>query len=77
VTSTAAAVSASKWISPPPPRRQPVAASDIEEVLDQLAAAGSVSRASLARTDWKWEAPGLGLEPGTTRKLIDELRSDR
>jgi len=60
-----------------PARRQPVAASDIEEVLDQLAAAGSVTRASLARTAWKWEAPGLGLEPGTTRKLIDELRSDR
>lgn len=60
-----------------PARRQREVVSDVDDVLDQLAAAGSVTRASLPKSRWTWRAAGLGLPAGTAASLLDELRSDR
>jgi antitoxin (DNA-binding transcriptional repressor) of toxin-antitoxin stability system len=60
-----------------PARRQREITSDVDDVLDQLAASGSVTRASLPKSRWTWRTEGLGLPAGTATKLIDELRSDR
>ena len=46
-------------------------------VLDQLAAAGTITRARLPKAGWTWRASGLGLAPGTATRLLDELRRDR
>lgn len=60
-----------------PARRQRPAPSDIEEILDELAAAGHVTRASKPKRGWTWRVTGLGLPEGTAAALMDELREDR
>lgn len=59
-----------------PPRR-PVASDGLEERLDALAAAGTLTRAALPKRDWSWHAAGLGLPEGTATALLDELRAER
>jgi len=54
----------------PPPRES-------DDALQELAEAGQVSRARKAKGQWRWEARGLGLEPGTAAALLDEIRGDR
>jgi antitoxin (DNA-binding transcriptional repressor) of toxin-antitoxin stability system len=60
-----------------PARRQLRPAEAFEEVLDGLADAGEVTRASLPKRGWTWRSQGLGLPAGTTDRLLDELRSER
>jgi len=49
----------------------------IEEVLDELATAGHLTRAQEPKGDWTWSTPGIGLPEGTAMALLDELRADR
>jgi antitoxin (DNA-binding transcriptional repressor) of toxin-antitoxin stability system len=48
-----------------------------EPVLDRLAARRLVTRASLPKKGWSWQAPSLDLSPDAARKVHDELRDDR
>jgi len=49
---------------------------DLDQLLDALAAAGEITRASLPKARWTWKVRGLGLPPGTARTLLDEIRSE-
>lgn len=60
-----------------PARRQRALASEVDETLDELAAAGQVTRASQPKERWTWHVAGVGLPPGTAVKLLDALREDR
>lgn len=62
-------------LQPPPPRPSPTA--DLERRLDELAAKGEITRASLPKGDWTWRARGLGLPTGTATAILDEVRADR
>lgn len=59
-----------------PARRQARPAADLDDLLDRLADAGEVTRASLPPEGWTWRVRGLGLPPGTAQTLLDELRAD-
>jgi antitoxin (DNA-binding transcriptional repressor) of toxin-antitoxin stability system len=56
---------------PLPPPSEP------EDTLQSLAEAGEVTRARRSKGQWRWRAKGLGLPPGTTEGLLEELRADR
>jgi len=60
-----------------PARRQRRPGEDLEEILQVLAEAGEITRPSTPKLDWTWGARGLGLPPGTARKLLDEIRGER
>ena len=60
-----------------PARRQPRRVEDIEQILDSLAESGQLTRASIPKGKWTWRVRGLGLEPGTAARILDEIRSDR
>ena len=59
-----------------PPRHQRPAGADLPAALEILAESGDITRAALAKTDWRWQTPGLGLPPGTAQTLLDELRGE-
>lgn len=58
-------------------RRQPPATEGYDDILDALASAGEVTRATRPKRNWTWRSRGLGLPPGTAAALLDELRRDR
>jgi len=60
-----------------PAHRQSHRAEGIDEVLDSLAEAGEITRASIPKGKWTWKVKGLGLPSGTGQRLLDEIRSDR
>lgn len=60
-----------------PPRRGLPRADDLDEVLDALAEAGQLTRASLPKKGWTIRCKGLGLPSGTAATLLDEVRGDR
>jgi antitoxin (DNA-binding transcriptional repressor) of toxin-antitoxin stability system len=60
-----------------PTRRQVPAPEGHEELLDQLAARGEVTRAAAPKGSWTWRVPGLGLPEGTAARLLDDLRAER
>jgi antitoxin (DNA-binding transcriptional repressor) of toxin-antitoxin stability system len=60
-----------------PARRQVPVADRLEELLDGLAAAGEITRASQPKGTWTWRSRGLGLPAGTAQALLDELRQER
>jgi prevent-host-death family protein len=60
-----------------PARRQLGPSDALEDVLDALAEAGEISRASLPKGSWGWRSSGLGLAPGTAQALLDDLRANR
>jgi antitoxin (DNA-binding transcriptional repressor) of toxin-antitoxin stability system len=60
-----------------PSNRQTPIGDRLENLLDALAAAGEVSRAAQPKGNWTWRSRGLGLSPGTSQGLLDELRQDR
>jgi antitoxin (DNA-binding transcriptional repressor) of toxin-antitoxin stability system len=60
-----------------PARRQRRAGEDREEILQALAEAGEVTRASLPKEGWTWRARGLGLPQGMAGALLDEIRAER
>jgi antitoxin (DNA-binding transcriptional repressor) of toxin-antitoxin stability system len=59
-----------------PARRHPPSPDDPEEILDQLAEAGEITRASAPKVGWTWQVKGLGLAPGTATRILEELRAD-
>jgi antitoxin (DNA-binding transcriptional repressor) of toxin-antitoxin stability system len=60
------------------PARRSLPRSDaLDEVLDALADAGQLTRASLPKKGWTMRCRGLGLPPGTVETLLDEVRGDR
>lgn len=60
-----------------PARRQRRVGEDLEEILESLADAGEITRASLPKLGWTWRVKGLGLPAGTAETLLDEIRADR
>jgi prevent-host-death family protein len=60
-----------------PVRRRAAPAESREEVLDALAEAGELTRASLPKGRWTWKVRGLGLPAGTAQRILDEVRRDR
>jgi antitoxin (DNA-binding transcriptional repressor) of toxin-antitoxin stability system len=60
-----------------PARRQPRMAEDLDDVLQTLAEAGDVTRASVPKLDWTWRVKGLGLPEGTAERVLAEIRGER
>jgi antitoxin (DNA-binding transcriptional repressor) of toxin-antitoxin stability system len=60
-----------------PPHRQRPGRASMDDVLQELADAGEVTRPSLPKGSWTLKATGLGLPEGTARSLLDEVRGDR
>ena len=59
-----------------PPRQLPPTP-ESEDTLQALADAGEVTRARQSKGEWCWKASGIGLDPGTTQLLLDEIRAER
>ena len=59
-----------------PARRQPLPPDTVEETLSDLAASGSLMRASVAKGRWTWKVEGIGLPEGTAGRILAELRAD-
>ena len=59
------------------PARRPRPRDDIEDVLEDLAASGDITRSALPKKNWTWKARGLGLPSGTAQEILDETRADR
>ena len=60
-----------------PARRQFGGADSLDELLDSLAERGELTRASLSKHRWKWNARGLGLAAGSAMTILDEIRGER
>ena len=60
-----------------PHRRQRRVEEDWEDLLESLADAGEVTRASLPKLDWTWRVKGLGLPAGTAERTLGEIRAER
>jgi antitoxin (DNA-binding transcriptional repressor) of toxin-antitoxin stability system len=56
---------------------RPAPREGIEDVLQGLAERGEIARAVREKGAWTWRVEGLGLPPGTTDQLLDDLRADR
>lgn len=60
-----------------PARRQAPEPSSLDEVLENLARQGQVTRAAETKRGWSWSPRPLGLPRSTVTRLLDDLRSDR
>jgi len=60
-----------------PARRQRRLGDDLDEIVQSLAEAGELTRASVPKLDWTWRVKGLGLPAGTALRVLDEVRADR
>jgi antitoxin (DNA-binding transcriptional repressor) of toxin-antitoxin stability system len=60
-----------------PARRQRLVEEDWEDLLESLADAGEVTRASAPKLDWTWRVKGLGLPAGTAERTLGEVRAER
>ena len=60
-----------------PPTQRAEVAGTLEGALGALTEEGQVTRATRTKQGWTWTARGLGLEPGTAGRLLDELRAER
>jgi prevent-host-death family protein len=60
-----------------PARRQPASDLSLDDRLQALADAGEITRPSRPKGDWTWKVKGLGLPPGTSARLLDEVRGER
>jgi antitoxin (DNA-binding transcriptional repressor) of toxin-antitoxin stability system len=59
------------------PARHPRPRGTQEDVLEDLAASGDVTRSTLPKKDWTWKARGLGLPACTAKALLRKIRTDR
>ena len=50
---------------------------NLEDILEDLAASGDITRSALPKKNWTWKARGLGLSTGTAKDILDEIRGDR
>lgn len=57
-----------------PARRQAAADGSFEATMERLALRGDVTRASEAKSGWRWAPPHLGLPAETVSHLLDDLR---
>jgi antitoxin (DNA-binding transcriptional repressor) of toxin-antitoxin stability system len=62
-------------LRPVPPR--PVGRETVDEILNELAGRGEVTRAALPKGKWSWRVEGLGLPVEEVQRILDELREDR
>jgi antitoxin (DNA-binding transcriptional repressor) of toxin-antitoxin stability system len=60
-----------------PARRQPLRASNLDEMLDELADSGEIQRPSRSKRGWRWRPVGLGLSPRAVALIMDAMRQDR
>jgi prevent-host-death family protein len=60
-----------------PARRQRRRGDDLDEILERLADAGEITRASVPKLNWTWRVKGLGLPPGTGQRALDDVRAER
>ncbi len=60
-----------------PARRSLPRADALDDLLDELAAHGQVTRAALPKRGWTMRCRGLGLPAGTAAALLEEIRADR
>jgi antitoxin (DNA-binding transcriptional repressor) of toxin-antitoxin stability system len=58
----------------PPHRRRPGRES-LDDILQELADTGEITRPSLSKGSWTLKTKGLGLPEGTARSLLDEVCS--
>jgi antitoxin (DNA-binding transcriptional repressor) of toxin-antitoxin stability system len=59
-----------------PPHRQRPGRESLDEILQELADTGQLTRPSLPKGRWTFRTKGLGLPEGTARSLLDEVRAD-
>jgi prevent-host-death family protein len=60
-----------------PARRPTFFADRLEELLDELAASGEISRAGRPKGGWTWHSRGLGLPAGSAQALLDETGKEQ
>lgn len=60
-----------------PARRQGAPAVSVEDRLQVLADAGTITRPSVPKGEWTWKAKGLGLPAGAADRVLDTIRADR
>ena len=60
-----------------PARRQRRVEESREDLLESLAEAGEVTRASVPKLDWTWRVKDLGLPAGTAERTLGEIRAER
>ena len=60
-----------------PARRQRRVEEDWEDLLESLADAGEVTRASVPKLDWTWRVKGLGLPAGTAERTLGDMLARR
>jgi antitoxin (DNA-binding transcriptional repressor) of toxin-antitoxin stability system len=60
-----------------PVRHQPPAPGSVNDLLDQLAKRGQVTRAAQPKAGWSWSPRPLGLPDATVAQLLDDQRQDR
>ena len=60
-----------------PARRQLGLHAELDELLDELADAGEITRAGLPKKGWNPEWPDRRLPRNTALTILDELRGDR
>jgi antitoxin (DNA-binding transcriptional repressor) of toxin-antitoxin stability system len=59
-----------------PARRQRRVEEDWEDLLESLADARELTRASVPKVDWTWRVKGLGLSAGTAERTLGGIRAD-
>src|SRR5262245_41602220 len=60
----------------PARRQRRVADDDLEELLENLAEAGEITRPSATKLGWSWRVKGLGLPAGTAERILEDVRAD-
>lgn len=58
------------------PRKDRELPEDARQALSALAAVGEVSQAVATKKGWRWNPKGLGLGPGITASILNDLRAD-
>ena len=59
------------------PARHPRPRDTQEDILEDLASSGQLTRSALPKKQWTWKARGLGLPADTAKAILDEIRADR
>ena len=60
-----------------PTSRRPAGPASLDDVLDDLADAGQITRARASKDAWQWKPRGLGLSRAAVRGILDDVRGDR
>lgn len=60
-----------------PVRHQSPEAGSVDEILEELARQGQVTRAGEPKEGWSWSPRHLGLSNETVSRMLEDLRRDR